>query len=452
MSVLYKALQKAEKENEQRQTVASGKGFDAGRIAGSGEIKLARGQKLNWRVAGLGAVGLIFVLVLGIFFVTKTQPIATPRVATLMPPQPKPAQPSTPSAGVTPSGPQTAQTAAAPATVPAEVKSAGAQLAQAPAPPAAAVPQQASQSGPPVNAQSAVPARASPAAPSMPAPDAQKPEAAPPAPRVAETETPSAPAETQVAKAEPPAAAAKGPVATPVPANAKAVEIPADSPAQMLNPPIAISRSDFALSGVGRAVQVRQIAPDAQNNVGAGYNALLRGEYDTALAFYDKALAKEPTSVLGLLGRGAALQKLHRNEDAQEAYSKALKVDPENREALTNITSLISERAPAEALNRLLDLEKEYPAFSPIKAQIGLLYAKTGSMDPALDYLRRAIALSPESVMYQYNLAIVLDHMNLHEQAADAYERVLSAISTGQAPPELSSTEIERRVHFLRAH
>ena len=116
-------------------------------------------------------------------------------------------------------------------------------------------------------------------------------------------------------------------------------------------------------------------------------------------SFYDRAVQKEPTSVLALLGRGAALQKLHRLEEAQDAYAGALKVDPQNREALTNITAILAERAPAEALSRLLDLEKEHPAFSPIKAQIGLLYAKTGSMEPALDYLRRAVALSPQSVM-----------------------------------------------------
>jgi tetratricopeptide (TPR) repeat protein len=219
----------------------------------------------------------------------------------------------------------------------------------------------------------------------------------------------------------------------------------------MLNPPISVARSDFALSGVGNAVQVRQIAKDAQDNVGSGYNALLRGEYDTALGFYDLAVAKEPTSVLALLGRGAALQKLKRVDEAQEAYGKVLKVDSENREALTNLTAIIAERSPAEALNRLLELEKQYPGFSPIKAQIGLSYAKLGTMDEALDYLRRAVALAPESVMYQYDLALVLDHMNLREQAIAGYESILSSIAIGRAPPELSANDIERRVRYLRA-
>ena len=196
-------------------------------------------------------------------------------------------------------------------------------------------------------------------------------------------------------------------------------------------------------------MQVREVSQEARDSVGAGYTALVRGEYDTALGFYNQALEKEPSSVLALLGRGASLQKLRKLEEAQVSYERVLKVDPDNREALTNVTAIIGERAPTEALNRLLELEKTYPAFSPIKAQIGLIYAKSGKMEPALDYLRRATILTPDSAMYQYSLALVMDHMGMTEQAMAAYRQVLSAIAAGQAPPELSSNVIERRLQYL---
>jgi tetratricopeptide (TPR) repeat protein len=445
MSVLYKALQKAEKENEQRQTISSGKGFDPERLAGSGAIKRAGGPRLNWRILGFSAVGLLAVLVLGLYLVTQTQTPPQPRVAMVAQSSPA-ASPSTaqspvpvPTSGV-PAPPQEQASQATAAAQP-QAQPPSSQVAQA----------QGAASETSNVASPAQTAAASSPAITPPATDAAKSEAA--ATEVAKTEAPAmsdtqAPAEASQpsgAVASTRASTLKQPVAA-----SKPVAIPRDSPAQMLSPPISVARADFALSGVGNAVQVRQIAKDAQDNVGAGYNALLRGEYDTALGFYDRALQKEPTSVLALLGRGAALQKLHRLDEARDAYSNALKIDPENREALTNITSIVAERSPAEALNVLLDLEKHYPAFSPIKAQIGLLYAKTGSMEQALDYLRRAAALSPDATMYQYNLALVLDHMNLREQAVSAYEHVLSSISVGQAPPELSSSNIERRVRYLR--
>jgi protein O-GlcNAc transferase len=170
-----------------------------------------------------------------------------------------------------------------------------------------------------------------------------------------------------------------------------------------------------------------------------------------ALGFYDAALKEEPNSILALLGHGAALQKMGRGQEAQADYDAVLKFDPQNREALTNMTSIIGERAPQEALNRLLELERQYALFSPVKAQIGLTYAKMGSLPQALDYFRRAVALAPDTVMYHYNLALVLDHLGRRDQAVASYERVLASISAGRSPVELSATEIERRVRFLRA-
>jgi tetratricopeptide (TPR) repeat protein len=228
-------------------------------------------------------------------------------------------------------------------------------------------------------------------------------------------------------------------------------QLAADSPARMLSPPINIKRDEYDFSGVGEAVQVRRVSQQAQDNVSAGYNALVRGDYQMALSFYERTLQQEPRSVLAQLGRGAALQKLGRSDDARSSYERVLKIDPNNREALTNLTAVVGEREPGEAMKRLLDLEREYPAFSPIKAQIGLAYAKMGNFEPALDYLRRAVNLTPDAAMYQYNLALVLDRLDRHDQAVASYERVLSAAAAGRLTPDISTADIERRVRYLRA-
>lgn len=419
MSVLFKALQKAEKENEQRQAASADGGSAAERVAGSVALKAgsARGGKMRWAaIAGTAVLGA--GIIVGVLFLSP-EPPQRPQVATLTPP---PAQPAAKSPPAAQSPPATENASPAPAVAPASGPSQEAQATPAPA----ATPNQtaaATPSAAPIQAQTAA---AQPEAPSTP-----------PAP------APSVPATSAAEAASP----------TPEPKTSpqeKPAQLAADSPAQALNPPISIARADFALSGVGNAVQVRQVSKTAQTSVSSGYAALLRGDYDTALGFYDQALKEEPNSVLALLGRGASLQKLRRFDDAQVAYDRVLKLDGENREALTNMTAILGERAPAEALNRLVELEKAYPTFSPIKAQIGLIYAKTGNMEQALDYLRRATALNPDAAMYQYNLALVLDHMGLREQAVAAYQEVLSAISLGRAPPELSSTEIERRLRYLR--
>jgi Tfp pilus assembly protein PilF len=437
MSVLYKALQKAEKENELRQSASSASGFDPQRLAASGALKVTGGRGLT--LNRLAMIGVFIVAVGGgIAFVMLQDSLMPPsgkQVASAPPPAPPVIQP--------PAAPEPAAQTAVPS---APIPSAPAAGTAAPAatPPST---NPTADAAPPAQPLAPTPASASADVAATPA----VPPAAPPAAAAPAVATP---AETQVAEAPPAAAKPETPKPAAPRTPQKAEPMPtlaANSPARMLSPPISISRSEFALAGVGNQVSVREVSKTARSNAAAGYDALIRGSYDMALGFYDDALKEEPNSILALLGRGAALQKLGRGQDAQGAYESVLKLDPENREALTNLTTVAAERAPQEALTRLLDLERQYATFSPIKAQIGLAYAKLGSLPQALDYFRRALALAPDTVMYHYNMALVLDHLGRRDQAVASYERVLASISGGRGPSELSATEIERRVRFLRA-
>lgn len=411
MSVLYKALQKAEKDNEQRQS-ANESGFDPQRLAASGALKFSGGRGAAANRIIMAAIVVVAVAG-GIGFLVFKDSLMSPapqQVARVPASAPQPAMPVL--------QPPSAENAAATS------------VASNALTDAAATKQDAENTETVTSAEETVAAAE---------------------PSVLE-------AKADVVEATPqPQSSAKAPVATvpKMPASSTrsepVPEIPADSPARMLNPPIAIRRAEIELEGVGNQVQVREVSQVARDNVGAGYDALMGGAYDTALGFYDRALADEPASVLALLGRGASLQKLGRADEAQAAYAQVLKLDPQNREALTNMTAIVGERSPQEALNRLLDLEHDYPSFSPIKAQLGLAYAKMGSYPQALDYFRGATVLSPQTTMYQYNMALVLDHMGRREQAIASYESVLAALAGGRETTGLSVPEIERRVRFLKA-
>ena len=275
------------------------------------------------------------------------------------PPRPRPAPPAP---QVAPPGEPTAAPAAQAPAAPA----ASPQVAAAPAPAAAATAATAAPAAPAPAPAAPAPTQTA-AAPATPA-AAEAPKAAVPAAPTPAASAPSPP--PQVAADTPPAAAPKAAEkAAPAPAKAAGARDPmpklaADSPARMLDPPINVRRAEMDLEGVGNAVRVRTVSQAAQDTVGTAYSALVRGEYDTALGFYDRALKQEPNSVLALLGRGASLQKLGRKDEARVAYDHALKIDPQNREALSNLTSIESERAPGDALSRLMALERDYPGFT----------------------------------------------------------------------------------------
>jgi tetratricopeptide (TPR) repeat protein len=416
MSVLYKALQKAAKDNEQRQASQEGGGFDPARLADSGVIRVG-GSRGKWRIASLVFLLIAMAAMGAAYYVTSTVPgtapapgAPQPAVVALAPPgAPHPAPANTPAPNA-PAPAAQAPIAAAPAAPPAPQVAAANPPTPAVPPAAAAAQQQAA----------AAPEAAAPAA--EPKVEARAPEAVAPKPA-------------------PKVVAAREPMP----------KLDPDSPARMLDPPINIHRSQIDLEGVGPAVQVRTVSQAAQDTVGTAYSALVRGEYDTALGFYQKALKEEPHSVLALLGRGTALQKLGRKDEARSSYEQALKFDPENREALSNLTALEGERTPGDALRRLMDLEHDYPNFSPIKAQIGMVYARMEDFDGALDYLRRALTIAPDAALYQYNIALVLDRMGRRDEAVFAYDRTLSLMSGGHGIPEISVPDIQRRLSYLRA-
>lgn len=449
MSVLYKALQKAQQENERTQ--APGPTLDAQRLAGSGAIRATRGSGMNWRTAGLSAVMVVGATVIAAFFMlpeepppARMQPMQIPRPqqqAQQVPPAetPQPAlQPPPVAAASTPVPGNETQVATAP--VPAAMPEPPAVVAT-PAPPIVAA---------------APPEPAAPALPSV----APPPAATPALPPAATSALPIVAAETAPAESVAAVTTTTTTVATPTAEEPAALapprraepplQIAEDSPARLLNPPITVRRADYDFAGVGEVVQVRRVSQQAQDNVSSGYAALVRGDYDMAIGFYDRALKQEPNSIMATLGNAAALHKLGRLDEARAAYDKVLKLDPNNREALTNLVAILGEKAPSEALTKLQELEREYPGFSPVKAQIGLLYARSDALEPALDYLRQAVNLTPEAVLYRYNLALVLDRLGRREQAVAAYQQVMD-VSGGRLPPGISSADIERRVHFLRA-
>lgn len=468
MSVLYKALQKAAKENEQQASdqtapsaVPEGAGFDPERLAGAGSISGNRlgGGGANLKLAGGAAAVVLLLIVVGFFFLGGSDDSAPVQVAQT-PAAPAPQPTATPPTAPPETTPQPAQTA--PQT-PMDVARSAAESSSGSS--SSMVTETVTES-PSADAGSTVSA-AGAAAESM------------------QSEVPSEPSETVIAEVsspdamvsesvvEPAASSAAPPVAesalvaramqptAPAPEAAETTEaesvssdpmpqLDANSPARALSPPISIRRAEAEFSGVGNLVTVREVSQSAQDNVTAGYNALVRGDIGFALELYSSAVESEPTSVMAQLGRSAALQKLGRMEEARAGYENVLRLDPNNREALTNLTSIYSARAPNEALSRLITLEREYPDFSPVKAQIGLLYARMGSTDDALSYLRQAASLDPATVMYQYNLAVLLDRMGRAEQAVLSYERVLAGIINGGAAGNLSRAGIERRVRYLK--
>ncbi|KAK2953103.1 putative RNA polymerase II-associated protein 3 [Blattamonas nauphoetae] len=79
---------------------------------------------------------------------------------------------------------------------------------------------------------------------------------------------------------------------------------------------------------------VEELSPEEEAEYSAndakekGNNAFRSGKYQQALDFYSRGLSFQPSNSILLCNKAAALNKLNRNQEAEQACTKALSIDP----------------------------------------------------------------------------------------------------------------------------
>lgn len=181
----------------------------------------------------------------------------------------------------------------------------------------------------------------------------------------------------------------------------------------------------------------------------AASRALVAGQISAAISMYKDILAIDKHNRSALFGLATAYHKDKQFEEARHLYTELLEVEPNHKEALNNFLSLAAEEAPEDALIELKKLERINPTFSPVLAQIGMIYLKTNRLEQAEFYLRRALSISSDNIAYKYNLAIILDHRQKYPQAISMYQQLVEAEKSGEPIPG-SYAQIHKRLLFLK--
>ena len=181
------------------------------------------------------------------------------------------------------------------------------------------------------------------------------------------------------------------------------------------------------------------------------YNALLAGKSDDAIQIYEDILTGDPKNKEALFGLASTYHRAGQIDMARALYGKLLEIDPKNRDGLNNFLVLLADEAPQEALSQMEALEQQNPAFSPIPAQMAIIYQKLGDKEKAVDKMYRALAIAPENVTYRYNLAIMLDKNHNYEEAGKLYAQILDSHAKGEQIPG-DATKIQQRLTFIRSN
>jgi Tfp pilus assembly protein PilF len=234
-----------------------------------------------------------------------------------------------------------------------------------------------------------------------------------------------------------------------------------DTPAKKDNTPISVnhaktpetpsgnvSSNSVKHEEMGIKIEVNSPKMDMNYELEKAYNAVTAGNTQGAMTIYKGILQNDPKNKGALFGLGTLYHRAGQIDAARQLYSTLLSIDPNNRDALNNFLVLMADEAPEAALEQLGRLEKRDPKFSPIPAQMAIIYQKMGDMDKASEKMFRAVDLSPENLVYRYNLAIMLDKQQKYDEAGKLYQQILQAYQRGESVPG-NIQQIQQRLIFI---
>lgn len=202
---------------------------------------------------------------------------------------------------------------------------------------------------------------------------------------------------------------------------------------------------------MGIKIEVKNQKSNLNYELEKAYNAILTGHAESAIEIYKMVLANDPNNKNALFGLATTYHRAGQLDQARELYGKLLAVDPRNRDGLNNFLVLLADEAPEAALGQMEALEKRNPSFSPIPAQMAVIYQKLGDANKASEYMFKAVALAPENLTYRYNLAIMLDKQKKYDEAVKLYSQLMEAYVRGEVIPG-NPQKIQERLTFIRSN
>ncbi len=209
-------------------------------------------------------------------------------------------------------------------------------------------------------------------------------------------------------------------------------------------PPSASARSSRpadAASAVGGAVVESPAnlritrttnTPAVHPDVLAGYAALQSGDLERAGQAYDRALRSEPANRDALLGAATVLLRLDRTDAAEAYFRQLLRLHPHDTYATAQLAALTARADPVGALsqvNSLIAREADRPESGSGQGSLAFVQgnqlAAQSRWPEAQQAYFNAHRADPGNADYCYNLAISLDRMHEPRLARDFYSKAI---------------------------
>jgi superkiller protein 3 len=130
-----------------------------------------------------------------------------------------------------------------------------------------------------------------------------------------------------------------------------------------------------------------------------------KGDAETAIGFFEKALRKNPDHILAHYDMAAAFRDQGKIREAIARYQKVIELNPEFSEALSNLGGYYFRDGKVDkAIESFQSAITAYPNFVQGLSNLGAAFNKVGKSKEAIPHLQKALKLDPEFSIAYFNL------------------------------------------------
>jgi len=162
----------------------------------------------------------------------------------------------------------------------------------------------------------------------------------------------------------------------------------------------------------------------AHNNLGTVYSSY--GQFDDAIACYEKTIELKPDFAEAYNNIGVALVLSKKPLKAIDYYQKAIELKPDYLEALYNLAVAYSKtnqnEFAAEYFKRTVDLRADYLG---AWYNLAISLSKSQQYEKAVDAYKMVVTIAPNHFEAHYNLAITYHMLENPKPAIEHYKRTL---------------------------
>jgi adenylate cyclase len=171
----------------------------------------------------------------------------------------------------------------------------------------------------------------------------------------------------------------------------------------------------------------------AEAHASRGLALSLAEKYDEAMVEFERAIALDPNLFEAHYFMGRACFAQNKMDQATALFERAAALRPDDYQALTMLRMIYPtigrEREITDVARKVVERAERELTQHPENPRPAYLGASSlvalGELDRAREWLGRAMAIDPDDVLTQYNVACGLAQLGDHDKAFDLLERLL---------------------------